>query len=77
MTIMSNHIVHDKLVQIFRNIEKGKWCNYLLQNIGIESCVCKWVSECSFNVGMYLPAGLYMSDDDVKYIVETIKKYFL
>lgn len=31
------------------------------------------VSEVSFKVGMCLPAGPYVSDDDVKYIVETIK----
>ena len=32
------------------------------------------VSEAIFKVGMCLPAGPYVSDDDVKYIVETIKK---
>ena len=31
------------------------------------------VSEDIFKVGMCLPAGPYVSDDDVKYIVETIK----
>ena len=31
------------------------------------------VSEAVFKVGMCLPAGPYVSDDDVKYIVETIK----
>ena len=31
------------------------------------------VSEALFKVGMCLPAGPYVSDDDVKYIVETIK----
>ena len=31
------------------------------------------VSEAIFKVGMCLPAGPYVSDDDVKYIVETIK----
>lgn len=31
------------------------------------------VSETIFKVGMCLPAGPYVSDDDVKYIVETIK----
>ncbi len=31
------------------------------------------VSESIFKVGMCLPAGPYVSDDDVKYIVETIK----
>ena len=32
------------------------------------------VSEAIFKVGMCLPAGPYVSDDDVKYIVETIVK---
>ena len=31
------------------------------------------VSEEIFNIGMCLPAGPYVSDEDVKYIVETIK----
>jgi len=31
------------------------------------------VSEGLFKVGMCLPAGPYVSDEDVKYIVETIK----
>jgi dTDP-4-amino-4,6-dideoxygalactose transaminase len=32
------------------------------------------VSEDIFKIGMCLPAGPYVTDDDVKYIVETIKK---
>ncbi len=32
------------------------------------------VSESLFKVGMCLPAGPYVTDDDVKYIVETIKE---
>ena len=35
------------------------------------------VSEGIFKVGMCLPAGPYVSDDDVKYIVETIKANIL
>ena len=31
------------------------------------------VSEAMFKVGMCLPAGPYVTDDDVKYIVEAIK----
>lgn len=31
------------------------------------------VSEAIFKIGMCLPAGPYVSDDDVKYIVENIK----
>jgi dTDP-4-amino-4,6-dideoxygalactose transaminase len=33
-----------------------------------------WVSEALFKVGMCLPAGPYVSDEDVRYIVETIKR---
>jgi len=32
------------------------------------------VSEAIFKVGMCLPAGPYVTDDDIKYIVETIKE---
>jgi dTDP-4-amino-4,6-dideoxygalactose transaminase len=32
------------------------------------------VSEDIFKVGMCLPAGPYVSDEDVQYIVETIKE---
>ena len=32
------------------------------------------VSEAIFKIGMCLPAGPYVTDDDVKYIVETMKK---
>ena len=32
------------------------------------------VSEAIFKIGMCLPAGPYVSDEDVRYIVETIKK---
>ena len=35
------------------------------------------VSEVIFKVGMCLPAGPYVSDDDVKYIVDTIKENIL
>ena len=31
------------------------------------------VSEAIFKVGMCLPAGPYVTDDDVKYIVDTIR----
>ena len=36
-------------------------------------CYLNGVSEGLFKVGMCLPAGPYVSDDDVRYIVETIK----
>lgn len=36
-------------------------------------CYLNGVSEAIFKVGMCLPAGPYVSDEDVRYIVETIK----
>lgn len=36
-------------------------------------CYLNGVSEALFKVGMCLPAGPYVSDDDVRYIVDTIK----
>ncbi len=35
------------------------------------------ISEAIFKVGMCLPAGPYVTDDDVRYIVDTIKKIIL
>ena len=35
------------------------------------------VSEAIFKVGMCLPAGPYVTDDDVRYIVDTIKDSIL
>ena len=37
-------------------------------------CYLNGVSESIFKVGMCLPAGPYVSDEDVRYIVETIKE---
>ena len=39
----------------------------------IES-ILQILDEGIFKIGMCLPAGPYVSDDDVKYIVETIKE---
>ena len=61
---------------------------YLQGNVKIEKCnnakiscvtsdssvaYVNGVSEAIFKVGMCLPAGPYVTDDDVKYIVDTIK----
>lgn len=61
---------------------------YLQGNVKIEKCknesiscvssdssisYVNGVSEALFKVGMCLPAGPYVTDDDVKYIVDTIK----
>lgn len=61
---------------------------YRQGNVKIEKCkngiICQTsdssvayingVSEAIFKVGMCLPAGPYVSDDDVKYIVDTIRE---
>ena len=43
------------------------------QTFGSSVAYVNGVSEALFKVGMCLPAGPYVTDDDVKYIVETIK----
>ena len=43
------------------------------QTSGSSVAYVNGVSEAVFKVGMCLPAGPYVSDDDVKYIVDTIK----
>ena len=65
---------------------------YLQGNVKIEKCnndniICQTsessvayvngVSEALFKVGMCLPAGPYVTDDDVRYIVDTIKANIL
>ena len=50
-------------------------CNndIICQTSGTSVAYVNGVSEALFKVGMCLPAGPYVSDDDVRYIVETIK----
>ena len=43
------------------------------QTSGSSVAYINGVSEQLFKVGMCLPAGPYVTDEDVKYIVETIK----
>ena len=43
------------------------------QTFGSSVAYVNGVSEALFKVGMCLPAGPYVTDDDVKYIVDTIK----
>ena len=45
----------------------------ICQTSGSSVAYINGVSEAIFKVGMCLPAGPYVSDDDVRYIVETIK----
>ena len=60
-------------------MESGKWKveslpgGIICQTSASSVAYVNGVSEALFKVGMCLPAGPYVSDDDVKYIVETIK----
>ena len=49
-------------------------CGAICQTSATSVAYVNGVSEAIFKVGMCLPAGPYVSDDDVKYIVETIKE---
>ena len=61
------------------SIENGKLkienlpCGAICQTSESSVAYVNGVSEALFKVGMCLPAGPYVSDDDVRYIVETIK----
>ena len=60
--------------------EKGKMRNeelpngVICQTSATSVAYVNGVSEALFKIGMCLPAGPYVSDDDVRYIVETIKE---
>ena len=62
-----------------RTIENGELkmenlpCGAICQTSETSVTYINGVSEAIFKVGMCLPAGPYVTDDDVKYIVETIK----
>ena len=60
---------------LFLRNHEDKICNNNIICQTSESSVAyvNGVSEALFKVGMCLPAGPYVSDDDVHYIVETIK----
>ena len=53
-------------------IEKCKNSNIICQTSDSSIAYVNGVSEALFKVGMCLPAGPYVSDDDVRYIVDTI-----
>ena len=53
-------------------IEKCKNENIFCQTSDSSIAYVNGVSEALFKVGMCLPAGPYVTDDDVKYIVDTI-----
>ena len=54
-------------------IEKCKNDNIICQTSDSSIAYVNGVSEGLFKVGMCLPAGPYVTDDDVRYIVNTIK----
>ena len=62
-----------------RNIENGELkienlpCGAVCQTSATSVAYVNGVSEAIFKVGICLPAGPYVSDDDVRYIVDTIK----
>ena len=53
-------------------IEKCKNSNIICQTSDSSIAYVNGVSEALFKVGMCLPAGPYVTDDDVRYIVDTI-----
>ena len=52
-------------------------CGAICQTSETSVAYINGISEAIFKVGMCLPAGPYVTDDDVKYIVETIKAAIL
>jgi len=52
-------------------------CGAICQTSATSVAYVNGVSEAIFKVGMCLPAGAYVTDDDVKYIVDTIKASIL
>ena len=55
-------------------IEKLKNESFICQTSESSIAYINGVSEALFKVGMCLPAGPYVTDDDVRYIVDTIKE---
>ena len=58
-------------------IEKLKNESFICQTSESSIAYINGVSEAIFKVGMCLPAGPYVRDDDVRYIVDTIKANIL
>ena len=55
-------------------IEKLKNESFICQTSESSIAYINGVSEALFKVGMCLPAGPYVTDDDVRYIVDVIKQ---
>ena len=62
---------HGDVVQSSRFMVNG--CEAVCETSETSVAYVNGVSEAIFKVGMCLPAGPYVTDDDVKYIVEAIK----
>ena len=87
MTVVNNHLAHHAQIEarpVWKPMHKqpcycrGKMEDVRCKNYSVvtsETSVAyvNGVSEAIFKVGMCLPAGPYVSDDDVRYIVDTIK----
>jgi dTDP-4-amino-4,6-dideoxygalactose transaminase len=65
--------MHKQPVYLRGKKEEVRCKNYSVVTSESSVAYVNGVSEEIFKIGMCLPAGPYVSDDDVKYIVETIK----
>ena len=67
--------MHKQPCYLQGNVKIEKCNNVNISCVTSESSIAyvNGVSEALFKVGMCLPAGPYVSDEDVKYIVETIR----
>ena len=65
--------MHKQPVYLRGKKEEVRCKNYSVVTSDSSVAYINGVSEAIFKVGMCLPAGPYVSDEDVKYIVETIK----
>ena len=68
--------MHKQPCYLQGNVKIEKCNNVNISCVTSESSIAyvNGVSEALFKVGMCLPAGPYVSDEDVKYIVETIRE---
>ena len=65
--------MHKQPVYLRGKKEEVRCKNYSVVTSESSVAYVNGVSEALFKVGMCLPAGPYVSDDDVRYIVDTIK----
>ena len=65
--------MHKQPVYTRGKMEEVRGKNYSVVTSESSVAYVNGVSEAIFKVGMCLPAGPYVSDEDVRYIVETIK----